>query len=71
MNRIASGTHRYGVGSDVPVQSNSKWNLERSIRSEFAPWLTLVGTRPSRRSRLAHRNPAPFGAHIHLWQLPT
>ena len=43
MNRSAAGTESHAVGSNVPVQSNSRWKRLRSRRSAFAPWLMIAG----------------------------
>jgi len=50
-NRRACGTQRNGVGSSVPLQSNSSRNRGRSVRAEFAPWLMTSGRSPCWRSR--------------------
>ena len=59
------------LGSLVPIQPNSMRNRERSRRGEVAPWLMQSGRMNDCRSRRTWRNPAPFGAHNHLWQLPV
>ena len=59
------------MGSAVPVQSNSRRNAERSVRSEFAPWEIASGRMAFWRSRRTCRNAVPFGPHSHLWQLPV
>jgi hypothetical protein len=66
--RSASGTQRYAVGSSVPVQSNSRWKRERSVRSSVAPWLIDSGRVPGCRSRRTYRKAEPLGAQTHLWQ---
>ena len=44
---------------------------ERPRSSRFHPWLMTSGRTRSRRSWRTHRNAAPLGLHIHLWQLPV
>ena len=70
-NVSASGTQRYGVGSSVPPQSNSRRKRERSVRGELAPWLMTSGRTCACWSRRTQSMAAPFGAHTHLWKLPV
>ncbi len=62
---------RKGVGSSVPVQSNSSRKRDLSGRCALAPWLMVRGRMADCRSRRAWRNAAPLGAQSHLWQLPV
>src|SRR6266542_2464099 len=70
-NRNAAGTDKRAVTSEVPGQSNSNRNRERSLRGELAPWLMTSGRTEFARSRRAHKNAALFGAQHHLWKLPV
>ena len=68
---MAAGIVRYGVGSAVPIQSNSSRKRERSASGSLAPWEMTSGRTRSRRSPRTHRIPLPLGAHSHLWALPV
>ena len=68
---IAAGIERNGVGSSVPLKSNSRRKRLRSVRVEFAPWLMARGLRRCCRLRRTWRNAEPLGVHIHLWQFPV
>jgi hypothetical protein len=71
MNASASGTHSHGVGSAVPVQSNSRRKRDRSVRGLLAPCEMHNGRIARCASGATQRKPAPFGAHTHLCRLPV
>ena len=65
--RMAAGTASQADGSRVPSQRRRVSKVVPSSQSQ----LRTSGSSSSCRSGRAQRNPAPFGAHSHLWQLPA
>src|SRR5438309_7800566 len=62
---IAAGTARNAAMSRVPCRCCS------STKPDGHPQLTTSGASKDCTSRRAYKKPDPFGAHIHLWQVPA
>ncbi|OGQ12655.1 MAG: hypothetical protein A2138_16100 [Deltaproteobacteria bacterium RBG_16_71_12] len=70
-NASPAGTANHGVGSTVPIQSNSIWKRLRAHGGALAPCDRMAGRVSASLSSRTARNAAPLGANSHLWQLPV